>query len=94
MGYDIKQLVKISKALADENRYKIFQLISEKGEIPCKDITAAFPLSQPTISHHLKVLMESALISFRKEGQWSYFFINQETLDLYLSSLKSSIKQQ
>ncbi len=91
MGYDIKKLVKVSKALADENRYKIYKLISEKGEIACKDITAAFPLSQPTISHHLKVLVESGLIKFRKEGQWSYFSINQEILESYLSSLAEHI---
>ncbi|RMG27011.1 MAG: transcriptional regulator [Methanobacteriota archaeon] len=93
MSADIATIVKISKALADENRYRIFKLISEKGEIPCKDITAAFPLSQPTISHHLKVLMESGLISFRKEGQWSYFYINQQTLDLYLTFLKDNIQK-
>lgn len=75
MKEDIKQIVKVAKALADENRYKIFMMISEKGEIPCKEITAYFNLTQPTISHHLKVLLESGLIDFRKEGQWSYFLL-------------------
>lgn len=93
MAFNTQKLVKISKALADENRYKIFKLISEKGEIPCKDITNLFELSQPTISHHLKILMESDLIGVRKEGQWSYFFVNQDTLNLYLSSLRNSIQE-
>jgi ArsR family transcriptional regulator len=92
MNYDTKKLVKISKALADENRYRIFKLISEKGEIPCKDITGLFNLSQPTISHHLKILTECELIGVRKEGQWSYFFVNQDTLNLYLSSLRNAIQ--
>ncbi len=93
MKFDSKKLVKISKALADENRYRIFKLISEKGEIPCKDITSLFALSQPTVSHHLKVLMDSELIGVRKKGQWSYFFVNQDTLNLYLSSLRNSIQE-
>ena len=82
-----KQIVKISKALADKNRYEIFKTIADKGEIVCKEITNLFPLSQPTISHHLKVLMESGLIDVRKNGQWSYFYINKETLKAYKSAL-------
>ena len=82
-----KQIVKISKALADKNRYEIFKTIADKGEIVCKEITNLFPLSQPTISHHLKVLMESGLIDVRKNGQWSYFSINEETLKAYKSAL-------
>jgi ArsR family transcriptional regulator len=87
MPRELKKIVKIAKALADENRFKIFTTISEKGEIACKEITSMFNLTQPTISHHLKVLMESGLIDFRKEGQWSYFFVNKNVLDEYLSSL-------
>jgi len=82
-----KQIVKISKALADKSRYEIFKTIADKGEIVCKEITNLFPLSQPTISHHLKVLMESGLIDVRKNGQWSYFSINEETLKAYKSAL-------
>ncbi len=91
MAIDIKKLVKISKALADENRYRIFKLIADRGEISCKEITDAFSLSQPTVSHHLKVLTESELVAFRKEGQWSYFFINKNVLQAYLNSLHEKI---
>ncbi len=88
MQEDLRTLVKISKALADETRFKIFQMICEKGEISCSEIVEAFPVSQPTISHHLKVLTDCGLIDYRKQGQWSYFFINQETLKRYLAQLK------
>lgn len=87
MPKDSKKFVKIAKALADENRFKIFTTISEKGEIACKEITSMIKLTQPTISHHLKVLMESGLIDYRKEGQWSYFFVNKDVIDEYISSL-------
>lgn len=93
MPKDLKQIVKVAKALADESRFKIFTTISEKGEIACKEITSMFNLTQPTISHHLKVLMESGLIDFRKEGQWSYFFVNKEVLDKYVSSLAEHVTQ-
>lgn len=91
MNKEIKQIVKMAKALADENRYQIFMMISEKGEIPCKEITSYFNLTQPTISHHLKVLMESGLIDFRKEGQWSYFFVNKGLLNHYVESFAKLI---
>ncbi|MDQ7053753.1 MAG: metalloregulator ArsR/SmtB family transcription factor [candidate division KSB1 bacterium] len=91
MPLDIKKLVKISKALADENRYRIFKMIADHGEISCKEITDAFSLSQPTISHHLKVLAEGELVAFRKEGQWSYFYVNKNVLRDYLASLNEKI---
>lgn len=84
---DAKKIVKISKALADENRYKIFETIAANDEIVCKKITEMFPLSQPTISHHLKLLTESELVNVRREGQWGYFSINQETLKMFIKGL-------
>ncbi len=87
MKNNSKIITKISKALADENRYNIIKTIAEKGEIVCKDITNLFHLSQPTISHHLKILIESELIEVRKEGKWSYFSVKKETLEMYKSLL-------
>lgn len=87
MSIDTRQIVRISKALGDENRFRIFRTILERGEISCKEITELFPLSQPTISHHLKILTESGLIAIRKEGQWSFFSINSQTVQQYLDSL-------
>lgn len=87
MSKEIKELVKISKALADENRFKIFSLISEKGEIACKEITSYFNLTQPTISHHLKVLMDSGLVDVRREGQWGYFSVNKSAISKFSNLL-------
>ena len=91
MILDLKSTVKISKALADENRYKIFKTIANEGEIVCKKITDFFTLSQPTISHHLKILMECGLVEARKEGQWSYFSVNHEAFNEYLASVNETI---
>ncbi len=92
MTVDNKNIVKISKALADENRYNIFKTISDEKEIVCKEITNRFNLSQPTISHHLKVLLESGLINVRKEGQWGYFSVNHSVLNEYLVSFNKLVQ--
>ncbi len=87
----IKEQVKISKALADETRYRILALIALKGEIPCKEMVRVFNVSQPTISHHLKVLIESGLLQARKEGQWTYFSINRKNWRDYLNAIAQEI---
>lgn len=74
------KIPKIAKALADETRCKIFELIAKSEEISCKEITEKIGLRQPTISHHLKILQESGLVSVRREGQYHYFKINKETV--------------
>ncbi len=64
---------RISKALADPQRFSIFEFVcteSRKGhEVGCKAIVAKFPVSQATISHHLKELVAAGLIEGRKDGQ-------------------------
>ena len=49
-------LLKISKALADATRFKIMKTLMAKGEISCSELEGHFTLSQPTISHHSKIL--------------------------------------
>ena len=84
--------IELLKALADKNRLLILEMLS-CGELCACDIMDGLELTQPTISHHLKVLMESGLIDFRKEGQWSCFFVNKEVLDKYVSSLAEHVTQ-
>jgi ArsR family transcriptional regulator len=74
------KISKLAKALADETRCKIFELIAKSKEISCKEITEKIGLRQPTISHHLKILTESGLVDVRREGQFHYFSVNKKTL--------------
>ncbi len=74
------KISKIAKALSDETRCKIFELIAKSKEISCKEITEKIGLRQPTISHHLKTLQESELVNVRKEGQFHYFSVNKQVL--------------
>ena len=66
------------KALADPTRLAIFRLIAAQDEPICVcDIVTRFEVSQPTISHHLKVLREAALISVSRRGVWAYYASDQ-----------------
>lgn len=85
------KISKIAKALADETRCKIFELIARSGEISCKEITERIGLKQPTISHHLKTLQESGLVNARKEGQFHYFSVNRQVLSEFSNYLAKLI---
>lgn len=63
------------KALADPVRLRLMSLVASQagGEACVCDLTGAFDLSQPTISHHLKVLHESGLLEREKRGVWVYY---------------------
>jgi ArsR family transcriptional regulator len=72
----VEQAVLVSgfKALCDATRLEIFRLIAAQTEPICAcDIVDRFDVSQPTISHHLKVLKEAGLISASRRGVWAYY---------------------
>jgi ArsR family transcriptional regulator len=66
---------KIFKALSDPNRLKIIDMLSCGEKCAC-DILEYFDFTQPTLSHHMKVLMDSGLINCRKDGLWSYYTLD------------------
>jgi ArsR family transcriptional regulator, arsenate/arsenite/antimonite-responsive transcriptional repressor len=70
------------KALGDETRLEILALLASAGEAVCVcDIEAHIgELSQPTISHHLKLLREAGLVTAEKRGTWSYYTLVPEAL--------------
>lgn len=69
----------ICRALADSNRLKIVNMLTDGEKCGCK-ILEAFDITQPTLSHHMKTLCESGLVSSRKEGKWSHYSLNCKTL--------------
>jgi ArsR family transcriptional regulator, arsenate/arsenite/antimonite-responsive transcriptional repressor len=68
-------LAQVFKALGDPVRLRLMSLIGarEGGEVCVCDLTSAFDLSQPTISHHLKVLRDAGLIESERRGTWVYY---------------------
>ncbi len=71
--------VAFCKALADETRQDILQMLLE-GEKNVGDLAQAFVTSQPTISHHLNILKTLGLVSSRKEGKHVYYSINRDNV--------------
>jgi ArsR family transcriptional regulator len=77
-----EQIAPLLKALADPVRLRLMSLIAshQGGEACACDLNDAFDLSQPTISHHLKVLHEAGLLSRDKRGVWVYYRADTEAL--------------
>ncbi|MFE7935391.1 ArsR/SmtB family transcription factor [Streptomyces sp. NPDC057456] len=76
-------LAKIFKALGDPVRLRLLSMIASRsgGEVCVCDLTPAFNLSQPTISHHLKLLRQAGLIDCERRGTWVYYWVLPGTLD-------------
>jgi ArsR family transcriptional regulator len=76
-------LARVFKALADPARLRLLSLIGarEGGEVCVCDLTAAFDLTQPTISHHLKALREAGLIGCQRRGTWVYYWLVPSALE-------------
>ena len=76
------RLAPLLKALADPVRLRLVSIVaaSEGGEACVCDLNDAFDLSQPTISHHLKVLHDAGLLDRSKRGVWVYYAVRREVL--------------
>ncbi|MFC9653046.1 ArsR/SmtB family transcription factor [Streptomyces sp. NPDC056937] len=78
------ELAKAFKALGDPVRLRLLSMIAsrgEGGEVCVCELTPAFELSQPTISHHLKLLRQAGLIDCERRGTWVYYWLLPGVLD-------------
>ena len=88
---DRSRIEKISKALADRNRLRIFEAISTSGHMNCGEIVSMRGVTPATVSHHIKILSEAGLISCRREGQFVYSRSVPETIAAYARALTSIV---
>jgi ArsR family transcriptional regulator len=89
MNLSFKQIEKVSKALGDINRLKILFYLAGKGGCgECSALQGVIDLAQPSISHHVKILVESGLIEGAKEGRNYSYTLNGAVLNEYLEALK------
>src|SRR5213080_4275283 len=75
------------KALADPTRVAIVNVLSASDEVCVCNLTATFELSQPTISHHLKILREAGLVESSRRGTWAYYRLVPEAIDALRGAL-------
>lgn len=72
--------VVIMKALADETRLKIVDMLS-RGELCACKILEHFNITQPTLSYHMKILCDSNVVTGTRNGAWMYYSLNKEVID-------------
>jgi ArsR family transcriptional regulator len=84
---DRAHVEKISKALADKTRLRIFEAISASKHMNCGEIVSMRGVTPATVSHHLKILSEAGLIGCRREGQFVYSETIPETVEEYTRAL-------
>ena len=84
---DRAEIEKISKALADRTRLRIFEAISAADHMNCGEIVSMRGVTPATVSHHLKILSEAGLIACRRKGQFVYSQAVPETITAYVRAL-------
>src|SRR4051794_28634917 len=75
------RLAEVFKALADPTRVAIVNRLSAAETVCVCDLTDAFDLSQPTVSHHLRILRDAGLVEAERRGTWAHYRLVPETID-------------
>ena len=79
------------KALTDENRLAIMLSLQHGEKCGCI-LLEELNITQPTLSHHMKILWDSGLVTGRKEGKWMYYSISQEGVSLFREMIGSYVR--
>lgn len=91
MELDTKKTAAMFKAFCDENRIKILRLLSTGEKCACK-LLEELNVTQPTLSHHMKILCDSNIVLGRKEGKWMHYSISEEGAAYALQCLQELTK--
>lgn len=92
MEYSYAEYVPVFKALADETRLKIVDMLS-CGEMCACDILEFFNVTQPTLSYHMKILADCELVNARKDGTWMRYSLNKtkfEALEKFVKGISEA----
>ena len=76
------EISRVLSVMSEPTRIRIIRLISGSGELRSCDLLPEFEITQPTLSHHLNVLLENGVLMSRKEGRCVYFSVNRGTMSL------------
>lgn len=91
---DEKNTALIFKAFCDENRIKIIKLLSTGEKCACR-LLEEINITQPTLSHHMKILCDSGIVIGRKDGKWMHYCISKdgiEKAEKFLLTIKNDIE--
>ena len=84
---DDKKAALVFKAFCDENRVHILRMLTSGEKCACK-LLEELNVTQPTLSHHMKILCDSGIVVARKEGKWMYYSISAEGAEVAAELLK------
>ena len=76
MEHTNQKMARIFKAMGDENRLTILSLLHTGERCACR-LQEALNISQPTLSHHMRILLDAGLVSARKDGKWIYYSLSE-----------------
>lgn len=88
MELDERKTAVIFKAFCDENRIRILKLLSTGEKCACR-LLEEINVTQPTLSHHMKILCDSGVVVGRKDGKWTHYSISPEGADYAVKCLKA-----
>ena len=88
---DDRDLVRALKALADPKRFRMVQEIAKAGELSCGQVADRFHVSQPTISHHLKILVDAGVVVVRHEAKHHFLSVNDALVKNVLAVLPARL---
>lgn len=83
---DYLAVSKVMKAISDPNRMKIIDILSCGSQCAC-DILEHFDITQPSLSHHMKVLEKAGIISVTKKGQWHHYELKEAFVASFMESM-------
>ena len=82
-----EERAKVFKALCDERRQRILELLHSGEKCACK-LLEEMSISQPTLSHHMKILCDSGIVTSREEGKWTHYQISKQGSEKAIELLK------
>ncbi|MBO0423155.1 transcriptional regulator [Enterococcus plantarum] len=83
---DYEKISLILKAMADPKRMKIIDLLSYSSMCAC-DVLKHFDFTQPTLSHHMKVLESAGIVSVSKQSQWHHYSLREDFVKEFMGSM-------
>ena len=89
---DEKRIAAIFKAFCDENRIRIIKLLRSGEKCACK-LLEEINVTQPTLSHHMKILCDAEIVVGRKEGKWTHYSISEKGVEQYNRDLAAWERQ-
>ncbi len=88
---ETEQVQRISRALADPTRLELLERIAAEEEVACAALAETVCVSQPTVSHHIKELVNAGLIEVRREAKFFFYRVNRRVWREYLEEMRRRV---